>query len=113
MNIYYDPAKFGLEIVGEVEWISGYEFDKHVVWYQPATGRYLWGTDSGCSCPNPFELQGIGDLGVLRPGIWGVEDLKDILTGYDKVRYRNGEPWESLDSRAHRLVELLLARVTS
>jgi hypothetical protein len=62
MNIYYDPEKFGLTTVGEVELSSGsYEFDLFVVW-QDSTGRYLWGQDSGCSCPSPFESHGVEDL---------------------------------------------------
>jgi hypothetical protein len=62
VNVYYDPEKFGLKTVGEVEMSSGsYEFDLIVVW-QDSTGRYLWGLDSGCSCPAPFEGHGVNDL---------------------------------------------------
>lgn len=32
MNIYYDPEKFGLTTVGEIDWSTGsYEFDLTVV----------------------------------------------------------------------------------
>lgn len=60
-NIYYDPEKFGLTTVGSVEWRPcSYEFDFTVVWKQG--GKYLTGSDSGCSCPTPFEDHGINDL---------------------------------------------------
>lgn len=54
-NIYYFPEKFGLEILGEVEFLGAYEFDTFVVWREKATGRLGYGEDSGCSCPSPFE----------------------------------------------------------
>jgi hypothetical protein len=54
-NLYYYPEKSGLEIVGEVEFVGGYEFDKIVVWRETQTGRIGYGEDAGCSCPTPFE----------------------------------------------------------
>ena len=54
-NIYYDPQKFGLEMVGEVEWVgASYEFDLTGVWKEKR-GVYWIGNDSGCSCPSPYE----------------------------------------------------------
>jgi hypothetical protein len=53
-NPYYFPAALGLETVGEVEW--GDEpcaFDLTVVW--KGEGGYYLASDSGCSCPSPFE----------------------------------------------------------
>lgn len=55
-NIYYDPEKFGLTVVAEVEYSSGgYEFNTRVVWRQKETRKLLTARDSGCSCPVPFE----------------------------------------------------------
>jgi hypothetical protein len=49
-NIYYNPEKFGLEIVGEVDFSSGYyEFDLRVVWRKKGTKILLTARDSGCS----------------------------------------------------------------
>ena len=63
MDVYYDPEKFGLTTIGEADFSSGsYEFDLFVVWQDNATGDLLWGQDSGCSCPSPFDFQGVGDL---------------------------------------------------
>lgn len=54
-NIYYNPEAYGLETVGEVEWGDGcYSFDLTVIW-KDAEGVYYWESDSGCSCPTPFE----------------------------------------------------------
>lgn len=55
-NPYYDPDDFGLVIVGSFDWSEpDYSFDMCVVWYEPTSGKYYWASDSGCSCPSPFE----------------------------------------------------------
>lgn len=104
MNIYYDPQKFGLEIVGEVDWSDDYDFDKHVLWFrQGSVAEYLWGHDSGCSCPSPFESHGIGDLHVLAYGLAGVNEFKAVLEDHDRDRYRGGslgDPYVSLSGDA-------------
>lgn len=63
MNIYYSPEKYGLEIVGQVDWTDeAYQFDMTVVWRRVADGQLLYADDSGCSCPSPFEDHGVTDL---------------------------------------------------
>ena len=56
MNLYYDDNALGLEKVGEFD-ISepDYSFDIFAVWRDPITGDFYTATDSGCSCPSPFE----------------------------------------------------------
>ncbi|QFG25469.1 hypothetical protein [Actinomadura sp. WMMB 499] len=54
-DIYYNPEKFGLEIVGELEFLGGYEFDTFVVYREVDTGRLGYAEDYGCSCKSPFE----------------------------------------------------------
>ena len=54
-NPYYNPEDFGLTIVDEIEWRDEpYEFDMTVVW-KDKSGKYWIASDSGCSCPSPFE----------------------------------------------------------
>lgn len=54
-NIYYDPEKFGLEQVAEIDFSDGYyQFDYLVVW-KDKDDRLYYAEDSGCSCPSPFE----------------------------------------------------------
>lgn len=62
-NIYYNPEKFNLEVMGEIEWSEpNYDFDMTVVW-KSKRGQYWVGSDSGCSCPSPFEdFKGVEDL---------------------------------------------------
>jgi hypothetical protein len=61
-NVYYDPAAFNLEVVGSFEFAEpDYSFDMCVVW-KNERGQFFVGTDSGCSCPCPFEDQTLDDL---------------------------------------------------
>lgn len=53
-DVYYDASEFGLEKVLEInEKDLAYEFDMFVVWKKDDV--YYWASDSGCSCPSPFE----------------------------------------------------------
>ena len=64
-NVYYDPEKFGLRVVAELERGGGYEFDTLMVW-QRQDGALVWAQDAGCSCPLPFDGIGLNDLHPLR-----------------------------------------------
>lgn len=82
MNVYYDPEKFGLRTVGELDYSSGaYEFDLTVVWIDDKK-RLYYADDSGCSCPSPFESVGLD--GLTKTTISG---LRDHLRGRMKEMY--------------------------
>lgn len=54
-DVYYQPEKFGLTVVAEIDYSDGnYVFDFRVVW-KHSSGILLTARDSGCSCPSPFE----------------------------------------------------------
>lgn len=52
-NIFYDPQAFGLTMVASADIAGSWRFDKFVIWSDGDT--LYWATDSGCSCPTPFE----------------------------------------------------------
>jgi hypothetical protein len=53
--IYYSPEKFGLTVIGEIEWGGEpWGFDLTVIWHDDEGNLYM-GEDAGCSCPVPFE----------------------------------------------------------
>lgn len=58
-DVYNQPEKFGIEVVGSIDLAEPcYSFDMFVVWKRPkpdGTYEFGWLTDSGCSCPSPFE----------------------------------------------------------
>lgn len=66
MNLYFDPEKFGLTVVGEIDYRDAYEFDIVAV-YRDSQGRLAYAEDSGCSCPEPFQGHGVDDLVYCTP----------------------------------------------
>lgn len=54
-NPYYSPEKCGLEIFESIDTAGSYEFDMFVVWKKLDDNTLWWDTDSGCSCPSPFD----------------------------------------------------------
>lgn len=67
-DVYHQPEAFGLEVVtqmGDSE--ARWSFDLLVLWRRTEDGKLFWGSDSGCSCPSPFEeaTHGVDDLHPL------------------------------------------------
>lgn len=64
-NIYYNPEKFGLETVAEIEYADELDgYDTRVVW-KNKSGDMFTARDSGCSCPIPFEDYNRGNIDKL------------------------------------------------
>ena len=85
-DIYYNPEHYGLQVVGEISWDDEpYQFDLTAVWTDG--DKYYWASDSGCSCPSPFESFHRGNIES------GTKyDLHNYLmqraTDYDEYRYQ-------------------------
>ena len=85
---------FGLT---QVTWVDeqdlSYEFNEFVV-YKNETGILYWASDSGCSCPSPFEdIHTINDLcngskeDCLRAlDEWGAGSVEDMATAREDIR---------------------------
>lgn len=95
MNIYDNPEKFGLELVGMVD-TGGNDFCMFVVWKQGRRLGYI--TDSGCSCPSPFEDKGLDDL-TLAPKADVIKALKD----WSKNPDRSERPQDDIDASVAEL----------
>lgn len=55
-NPYISPEACGFKLTKLLDRSTGcYEFDYLIVWQDLATERFYYATDSGCSCPCPFE----------------------------------------------------------
>lgn len=67
MTIYYSPDQLDLTQIAEIEWRDEpYEFDLTVLW-QHEDGRFFIASDSGCSCPSPFEdFHKLDDLAEVK-----------------------------------------------
>ena len=60
-NIYSSPEAYSLTTVVSADVGGPYEFDMFVVW-KDDQDEYYWSSDSGCSCPVPFEAVKAEDL---------------------------------------------------
>jgi hypothetical protein len=77
-NVYYNPEAHGLTLVAEHELSEpNYSYDTLAV-FKDDEGFYL-ATDSGCSCPVPFEnYEGKGDLTGPLTAEQAVEESRTI-----------------------------------
>lgn len=109
-DVYYQPEKFGLSIVREIDDPeASYSFDMIVVWKHD-DGRIFWADDSGCSCPSPFESHtNLESLNLLTDDSW--KDFESTVSRWLKVDWRDDthEPQkqalrtEILQAAAHAL----------
>lgn len=92
-NVYYSPEKFGLTRIGEADLREpDYSFDLIAAW-KGDEGFYL-GTDSGCSCPSPFEnYHGKDDLTGPLTAEQAVEEARSIYAT-NSVDYYTKQPYD-------------------
>lgn len=71
-NLYYYPERSGLKIIGELnDPHACYSFDDLVVWQSIVDGKLYYASDSGCSCPSPFDgFDCIEDLTEITNETW-------------------------------------------
>lgn len=84
-NIYYNPEHFGLEIVDDIDFADAYEYDMVVVWYHQATNKYYWDSESGCSCPTPFETKNMQNISQLTQQ--NFDELKNAIKNSCRSEY--------------------------
>lgn len=87
-DIYYNPQDYGLTLLGTVDLSEpDYSFDLLAVW-KGKKGYYL-ATDSGCSCPTPFEnYDSLEDLTGPLTASQAQEESKNLWNGYDPKSFR-------------------------
>lgn len=89
---YHDVTeKFALDCVASFDDPdSSYTFDQFKVFKRQSDGALFWGTDSGCSCPTPFEdVKSVDDLNAITPNGW--EAFKTAFENYGNQR---SEPYD-------------------
>lgn len=104
-DFYYSPEAFGLETVGQIQWGEPcYDFDLTVVWKRKSDGALVYGEDSGCSCPSPFESQGVDDLTVLRRN-GGLSDFQKHCEGRnaEKLQYGYTDQMDDIAALVERM----------
>lgn len=103
-DVYYDPQKFGLTLVGEVDFIECYEYDIVALW-RHEDGTHYWGASSGCSCNSPFDEYDSTDK--LETGTFF--DFERFLNNYfENHSYQSDNPVYHV-----RVVDLIAKAMTS
>lgn len=58
-----NPVDEHLTKIGEIDLaVADYSFDLLAFWVRKRDGQLLYATDSGCSCPTPFDAVKVRDL---------------------------------------------------
>lgn len=85
-DVYNQPDKFGIELLGSVDLSEpNYDFDLFVVWRRPDVNGYEYGwlSDAGCSCPSPFE-----DYNSVDDIFWGTRE--EVADAFENVLQGGG-----------------------
>lgn len=92
-NVYYHPEKHDLEKVLEGDRSSGdYEFDILCIWRGMNDKKLYYATDSGCSCPSPFEdHNGLDSLTPILPETLDVFETEALAKSYGGACYLTQE----------------------
>lgn len=107
-DVYMQAEKFELSIVGELDNpFAHYNFDMLVVW-QHEDGRLFYATDSGCSCPSPFEdYHSIDSLTEITDESWEAFEaaVKEHCVWKRELEYYADErKWASFDADKTQLL---------
>lgn len=85
-NPYYNPSECGLELITTVEEDEAYQFAIVAVWRDLATNKFYYASDSGCSCPTPFESYNeLGSLNPLNEQTW--DEFRSHVRDFCSYRY--------------------------
>jgi hypothetical protein len=80
-NPYYYPEKCGLEILWSIDTAGDYEFDIFIIFKKIDDNTLWWDSDSGCSCPSPFDPSDNGHhLTPIDKG--NIEGFRKILEAH-------------------------------
>lgn len=79
-DVYHQPESFGLTIIGSLyDPEACYSFNDLIVW-EHEDGRIFYASDSGCSCPSPFEdYTSLDDLELVTLDSWD-QFANDVAT---------------------------------
>lgn len=84
-NPYYNPGACGLKLIDSIDFADSYEFDIVAVWEDIETGQRYYASDTGCSCPTPFEdFRSLSDMNPLNGNT--MSEFKEFVNGRTDYR---------------------------
>lgn len=102
-NPYYDPENCDVTLLHTIkEPNMSYEFNMTIIVRDNPTGDIYVASDSGCSCPTPFErIGGLGDMTLIR-------NMRDFDTYFSQDSYHiKGLPHSEILAARRKIAELL------
>ena len=99
MNPYYDNEKLDLKLITFDEPHMSYEYNTLCFW-ATKDGRVYTASDSGCSCPTPFEGYSGEDIDSVLQKLERIGSLEQALKSFDSwnIGYDN-RPHVSISER--------------
>ena len=94
MNPYYNPQELELELISFDEPDLSYEYNTLCFW-ATKDGQIYSASDSGCSCPTPFEEYDVPTTEELLPlleRVGTVEQAESIFESWTDRGYGNKLP---------------------
>lgn len=110
-NPYSTPEAYDLVKVYDINVGESYTFDMLVIW-KKKDGSFVYDTDSGCSCPSPFENC---SLETVKPAVpeairewftskfsaegYSVGELEKalaVITPISKEEIKRADPWKTV-----------------
>lgn len=108
-----DAKTSDFEMLDSIEWDDeSYQFNMTGVFHHKPTGALFYATDSGCSCPSPFEdmtVDRLKPLARMQDWLDHVEECSgDLKRDEEDVRLgrledANYRPWHRLEGMQRRL----------
>lgn len=90
-NVYYKPATHGLKLLGVIKLSEpDWSYDELAIFKSINTEHYYLATDSGCSCPIPFE--NYSDINSLTGPLTRSEMIEEATTLWElSGKYQPGQ----------------------
>jgi hypothetical protein len=92
-NPYYSPEKLGLVQFSLDQGNMSYEFNTFCVWITPDKQIYAE-SDSGCSCPTPFEDYEAATLDEFKQKVTRYENVASVVSA---INNWNNEIYDAQD----------------
>lgn len=107
-DIYYNPDTFGLTPVTEIEWDNEcYQFNITAVWEKD--GEFWMASDSGCSCPSPFEnFESLADAEGPYTRFQVIQELTSAANEILQSAYRRDYEKEYISNEITKCIEQIV-----
>lgn len=95
-----------LDWLGDIDLAEpDWSFDLLRIYRRKSDGVYLWATDSGCSCPSPFEDIPIKEFAEANSAAALLSAVDETLRTYGNSSYRGAVSYVDLRSQVRKVLK--------